>query len=259
VITDLKGKTALVTGAAAGIGEAIAKKLATCGANVVVTDYNVEGAKKVAAEIQAESGVKAIGLKMDLCDYDEVVKSTNEAISQMGKIEILVACGAANAHYAKPAYTFDPKVDFEASQKVHVWARLYPVYALHEHMKENGYGKIVVITSDAGRTPTPKEAFIGGAASMLITIGKVMGKENARYGIRHNTVCLTLIENTPAQKQVEEETGAANIFAKVRQRASFGIPQIEDVSETVTYFVSPESDKITGSVFSINGALSFPG
>jgi len=237
----------------------IAKKLGTCGANIVVADYNLEGAKKVAAEIEAESNVKAIAVKVDLYDYDAVVKATDEAIAQMGKIEILVACGAANAHYAKPAYTFDPKVDFEGNQKVHVWARLYPIYALHEHMKKNGYGKVAVITSDAGRTPTPKEAFIGGAASMLITLGKVMGKENARYGIRHNTICITLIENTPAQRQVETETGAANIFAKVRDRAVLGIPQVEDVAEAVTYFVSPESDKITGSVFSVNGALSFPG
>lgn len=79
VITDLKGKTALVTGAADGIGKEIAKKLGTCGANVVVTDYNVEGAKKVAAEIQAESGVPAIGLKMDLYDYDEVVNCNCQA------------------------------------------------------------------------------------------------------------------------------------------------------------------------------------
>jgi 3-oxoacyl-[acyl-carrier protein] reductase len=258
MITDLKGKTVLVTGAADGIGKTIAVKLATCGANVVVTDYNVEKAQQVADQIKA-MGVKAIAVKMDLYDYDAVVAATNKAIAAMGNIELLVACGAANAQYAKPAYTFDPKVDFDGNQKVHVWARLYPIYALHEHMKANGYGKVVVITSDAGRTPTPKEAFVGGAASMLITIGKVMGKENARYGIRHNTVCLTLIENTPAQKQVETETQAANIFAKVRQRASFGIPQVEDVSEIVTYFVSPESDKITGSVFSVNGALSFPG
>lgn len=259
MITNLKGKTALVTGSADGIGKGIAEKLGTCGANLVIADYNLEKARQIAEEIAASNGVKAIPVKMDLYDYDSVVMATNDAITQMGKIEILVACGGANAHYAKIAHTFDPKVDFDGNQKVHVWARLYPIYALHEHMKANGYGKVAVITSDAGRTPTPKEAFIGGAASMLITIGKVMGRENARYGIRHNTICLTLIENTPAQKQVETETDAANIFEKARQRASFGIPQIEDVAEAVTYFVSPESDKITGSVFSINGALSFPG
>lgn len=258
MLTNLKGKTALVTGAADGIGKAIALKLASCGAGIVVADLNVEGAQKVADEVKA-MGNKAIALKVDLWDYDSVKEMSDKAIAGMGKIEILVANGAANAHYAKIAHTFDPKVDFDGNQKVHVWARLYPIYALHEHMKENGYGKIVVITSDAGRTPTPKEAFIGGAASMLITIGKVMAMENARYGIRHNTVCLTLIENTPAQRQVEHETGAANIFAKVRERARFGIPQSSDVAEIVCYYVSPESDKITGGVFSVNGALSFPG
>lgn len=258
MITNLKGKTALITGAADGIGKGIAMQLASCGANVVITDLNLEKAQAVADEIKAASDVKTTAVKMDLFDYDAVVEATNKAIDEMGKIEILVCCGAAAVKYAKPANKFDPKVDFDGNQKVHVWARLYPIYALHNHMRENGYGKVVVITSDAGRTPTPKEAFVGGAASMLITIGKVMGKENARYGIRHNTVCLTLIENTPAQNQVES-SAAANIFAKVRERAVLGIPQVEDVTEIVTYFASPESDRITGSVFSVNGALSFPG
>jgi len=181
-----------------------------------------------------------------------------EAIEKIGKIDILICSGGAGGKWARFMHEFNPGEDFEPVFRTRMWSRLFPIYGLFEHMKENNYGKIIVMTSDAGRTPTPREGFIGACASGLITMGKVMAKEWARYGIRINTLCLTIIKNSAAMRNAMESAGA-HIFSKTFERAALGVPEPIDVAEAALYFSSPESDKVTGSVFSINGGLSFPG
>ena len=258
MVTNLKGRTAMVTGAADGIGKECAYKLAESGANVVIVDLNKEKGTEVAEDLKKKFNVNAIALKADLWDYDSVKAMADEAIEKMGKIELLVASGATTVKYAKFTHQFDPKVDFEGVFRTQMWARLYPIYALFENMKSAGYGKIVVVTSDAGRTATPREGYIGACASALITVDKVMGMEWARYGIRVNTVCLTIINNSPAMSAVMG-TEANHVFAKTFERARFGVPEPIDAAEAILFYASPETDKITGSVFSVNGGLSFPG
>ena len=253
--TNLNGKTAIVTGAADGIGKECALHLAASGADIVVADLNLELAQCVAETIKG-MGRKAIALRVDLWDYDSVKEMTDKAIAEMGKIELLVASGATTTKYAKFVHQYDPKKDFEGVFRTQQWSRLYPIFAVFEHMKGLGYGKIVVITSDAGRTPTPREAFVGACAAGLIVVDKVMAMEWARHGIRVNTLCLTIINNSPAMKSVMA-TEAEHIFKKTFERARFGVPEMIDVAEAALYFCSPETDKITGSVFSINGGLSF--
>lgn len=255
--TDLKGKVALVTGGALGVGKACALLLAKNGADIVVADKNIEEAGKVVAEIKA-MGQHAVAKECDLWVYNSVRNMAAAAIAEMGKIDICIANGAATPKYAKFFHEQDPETDFLGCLTTQQFSRIYVVRALLDHMIEQNYGKIVIITSDAGRTPTPKESLIGSSAAGLVVMTKVMASEFARWSIRVNCLCLTLIEDTPAQKGVEA-TAAKDIFAKVRQRARFGIPRAEDVAEGALFFVAPESDRITGQILSINGGLSFPG
>lgn len=259
MITDLKGKTALVTGGADSLGRECAFHLAESGANVVIADLNEEKAEEAAAKIRETYGVKAFSQKINLWDWDSCKAACDEAIAKAGKIDILIASGATTPKYAKFAHEFDPAEDFEGVFRTQMWSRLYPVYGLLEHMKENNYGKIVIITSDSGRTPTPKEAYVGACAAGLIVADKVFAKEWARWGIRINTLCLTIINNSSAMRETMSDPERAKLFQKTFDRAKFGVPEPVDVAEAAVYFASPESDKITGSVFSINGGLSFPG
>ena len=259
MVTDLKNKTALITGAADSLGRECAYNLAKSGANIVVADLNEEKAEEVAKDIESKYGVKAWAQKINLWEWESCKEACDEAIKKAGKIDILIASGATTPKYAKFAHEYDPAEDFEGVYRTQMWSRLYPIYALLEHMKENHYGKIVVITSDSGRTPTPKEAYIGACASGLITCGKVFAKEWARWGIRINTMCLTIINNSAAMRETMSDPERAKLFQKTFDRAKFGVPEPIDVAEAALYFTSPESDKITGSVFSVNGGLSFPG
>lgn len=259
MLTTLKGKTAFVTGGADSLGRECAINLAKSGANIVVADLNVEKAQEVAEELQKTHGVKAWAQKIDLWNWESCRDSCKEAIEKAGKIDILVASGATTPKYAKFAHEYDPAEDFEGIYRTQMWSRLYPVYGLLDHMRENNYGKIVIITSDSGRTPTPKEAYIGACAAGLIVADKVFAKEWARWGIRVNTICLTIINNSAAMRATMADPERAKLFQKTFDRAKFGVPEPIDVAEAALYFASPESDKITGSVFSVNGGLSFPG
>lgn len=258
MIAKIKGRNALITGAADSIGKECARKLAESGANIVVADLNVEAGQEVANELMKDYGVKSIAAKCDLYDWESTQAMCREAIKKMDKIDILICSGGAGGKWAKFLHEFNPAVDFEGVIRARLFNRLYPIYGLFEHMKENRYGKIVVITSDSGRTATIREGFIGACASGLITLGKVMAREWGRYGIRVNTLCLTVIKDTAALRNVMNSE-AAHVFKKVFERAVLGVPEAVDVAEAALYFSSPESDKISGSVFSINGGLSFPG
>lgn len=257
--TNLKGKTALVTGGADSLGKECAFNLARSGADIIIADLNEEKGAETAREISESFGVIAIAVKIDLWNWDTTKAACDLAIEKMKKIDILVASGATTPQYAKFAHEFDPAVDFEGVFRTQMWSRLYPIYALLDHMRENHYGKIVVITSDAGRTPTPRESYVGACAAALINADKVFAKEWARWGIRINTICLTVINNSLAMRETMADPERAKLFQKTFDRAKFGVPEPSDVAESVLYFASPESDKITGSVFSINGGLSFPG
>lgn len=257
MITDLGGKVALVVGGAAGIGKAIAVKLARCGADIAVADINVEGATQVASEIKS-MGRRAIALRCDLMDYNSVKEMTNQAASEMGRIDICIASGGTSAKHAKFFHELDAANDFDECMKIQQYPRLYICRAVVDHMKKQNYGKILMITTDAGRVPTPRESIIGAAAAGLVLATKVMANEFRRFNIRVNLLCMTLVADTPALKDVMNSP-AKHVFEKVYDRVPWGIPTAEDIAEAALFFSSPETDRITGQVLSINSGLSFPG
>jgi|LSQX01.3.fsa_nt_gb 3-oxoacyl-[acyl-carrier protein] reductase len=256
MITDLNGRVALVTGGADGIGRASALKLAASGADIILADKNTEAAGSVAEEIK-QMGRKATVQEVNLWEYDSVKEMTNRAIAEMGKVDILIASGAVTQKFTKYFHEIDP-YDYGECLNQQQFARLYPVRALLDHMREQNYGKIVLVTSDAGRTPTPRESFIGNAAAGLVLMTKTMAKEFMRWNIRINTLCLTVIQDTPAFNAVMA-TEASHVFQKLVDRAKFGLPTAEDVANAALFLASPETDRITGQSLSINAGLSFPG
>ena len=254
--TELEGKVAVVTGGADGIGKASALTLAKSGADIVIADKNRDAAEKVASEIRA-MGRRASVQECDLWVYDSVKEMADRAVAEMKKVDILICSGAVTNAYTKFFKDLDPH-DYGGCLNTQAFARIYPIRALLDHMREQNYGKIVMVTSDSGRTPTPRESFIGAAAASLIIMTKALAQEFARWQIRINTLCLTIIEGSPAMNAVMASE-ARHVFEKARERARLGLPGMQDVAEAALFFASPESDKITGQILSINGGLSFAG
>lgn len=252
----LEGRVALVTGGTAGVGKACALKLAQNGADVVISGRNREVGMQIVSEIE-EMGRRAAFQECDLWVYDSVKAMADRAIAEMGKVDILIANGGATPEYAKFFHELNPE-DYARTLNTQQFARLYIIRALLDHMKELNYAKIVVLTSDAGRTATPRESIIGSAAAGLIQMTKVMASEFSRWQIRVNALAITITQDTPSFEGVMA-TEARHVFQKAYERARFGIPTAEDVAGAALFLASPDSDRITGQILSVNGGLSFPG
>lgn len=256
MLSQLEGRVAVVTGGSQGIGRATALTLAKSGADIVIADKDRESAMQVASEIEA-MGRRVLFESCDLWNYESIKHMIDQVIAQMGKIDITVASGGATVKYARFFRDIDPN-EYSGCLQTQQWSRLYLIRAVLDHMIGRDYGKIVIITTDAGRVATPRESLIGSAAAGLVLMTKALAREFSRWHIRVNAICLTVVQDTPAYEAVMA-TEARHVFQKVTNRAPFGLPTPQDVAEAVLYMASPESDRITGQILSINGGLSFPG
>ena len=252
----LEGKVALVGGGSKGIGRAIALLYAANGADVVVNGRDPASGEAVVAEIR-KLGRRATFGRADLSDYTQVKAMTDDAINQMGKVDILVANGGAGAPTAAFFRETRPE-DYMAYANTRWLNRAYLVRSVLDHMVERQTGRIVIISSDAGRVPTPGESLVGGAAAATVMMGKVMAREFSRWKIRVNTICITVTRDTPSFERALAG-GAGHVFKKAEEKMPFGINKPEDVAEAALFFASADSDQITGQTLSVNGGLAFPG
>lgn len=256
---NLTDKVALVTGSSKGIGRAIALTLARNGADIVLNGRNQDHALNVLEEIRG-MGRQACFERADIWDYQQVRQMVEGGITRMGKIDILVASGAGGGAPPEFFNRIDPEL-YEDTIRSHLLSRLYCVRAVMDHMIERQSGKIVIITTDAGRTPTPRESLIGGAAAALVLMTKVIAQETARWQIRINTICTTVTKDTPGYDyaMADPTRPIYRIFQKAEERMPFGMNRPDDIAQLALFLASEDSNQITGQIFSVSGGLSFPG
>lgn len=261
---DLNGKVALVCGGTAGIGRATALQYARCGATVIIQGRSAEAAQEVIeAAAAAGAPVAPTFLRAELYEYDSMKAMVDAAAALHGRIDIAVANGGNPGRKAS-LFEVTPQEDFGPLFIDRVMGRLNLIHAVFPVMKQNGYGKIVVITTDAGRVPTPSEALIGAAASSLIFLTRALAREFARHGVRVNAIATTLTTGTKSFDDFREQVDQASdrvlvkAFQKIEQRAAFGLNRPEDLAELATYLAAKESDQLSGATISINGGVSFP-
>jgi 2-hydroxycyclohexanecarboxyl-CoA dehydrogenase len=230
----LKGKTAIVTGGAAGIGAAIVERFREQGTHVAVFDLN--GAPKV-----------------DITDYDAVKK----AVAGAGPVDILVN----NAGWD----TFRPFLDTDPAfwQKIISINLVGAMNVLHNvlpGMVERGGGKVVNIASDAGRVGSSGEAPYSACKGGIIALTKTLARELAKKGVRLNCVCPGLTETGMFQAFVK---GAGNPD-KLREAYRRGVPlgrlgEPADIAGAVLFLASDDADFITGQTISVSGGLTMHG
>jgi len=259
VEADLSGKTALVTGSSRGIGRAIAVRFAENGASVVINARTPGPALEVVEHVRA-MGREAHFEPADLYNYDDVKRMVDSAVQRFGHIDIMVANGAAAGPPPQPFHEIDPK-SYGDCVSSHLFTRLYAVRAVLDHMMARQSGKIIIVTTDAGRTPTRGESLIGGAAAAVVLMTKALAMELARCKIRINTICTTVTRDTPGYDTAtsQQDTHLANLFKKAEERMPFGMNRPDDIAQLALFLASQDSNQITGQIFSISGGLSFPG
>jgi 2-hydroxycyclohexanecarboxyl-CoA dehydrogenase len=246
----LNDKTAVVTGAASGIGRATATALADAGARVIVADINREQGEATAAMLRDRGG-KADFVAVDMTDAASIAAFADAVQSRYGTIDILVnGAGWGRTH---PFWEGTPEL-WSKLTALNLVGPMTLVKALLPRMMERKAGRIVNIASDAGRVGSLGETVYAAAKGGLIAFTKSLARETARYGINVNCVCPGPTE-TPLLAAVPE--GHLEAFKKAIPLRRFAQPS--EVADAVVFFAGDQSSYVTGQVLSVSGGLTMVG
>ncbi len=247
---DFESKVVLITGGANGIGEQAAHQFASRRARVVIADLDGSGAHRVANELQS-AGATALGLSADVSDVaqvDDVVEQTRRAY---GSVDILV--NNAGWDFNEPFLQNGPEL-WEKLLAINLKSQFHCCRAVLGEMAEKRWGRIVNVSSDAGRVGTRGSTVYAAAKGGVISFTKSLAREVARDGILVNCVC-----PGPTDTGLFRETPN-----DVADRIVRGIPlrrvgQPAEVAAMIVFFASPAASYITGQVVSVSGGLTMVG
>jgi 2-hydroxycyclohexanecarboxyl-CoA dehydrogenase len=249
----LQGKTALIAGGGGGIGRAVALALAREGANSAVADIVKDNAEKVCAEAK-ELGVEGLACQVDLTKKADVDGMVNDVLARFGSIDILVNCQGWDR--LEP-FVESHEETWEKLLAINFKSVLYTAKAVLPQMISHGGGKIVNISSDAGRVGSSWEAVYAGAKGAVIAFSKTVAREVARYRINVNVVCPGLTETPLLQAVRSQSEQTAKIIEAVTKATPFRRPaKPEEIAEAVLFFTSPAAEFITGQTLSVSGGLT---
>ena len=239
---SLAGRTAIITGAATGIGEAIAARLAEAGATVAVVDLNLAGAQRVAAALPNAS----FAVEADVADAASVGRAVDQVIKQTGQVDILVN----NAGIAGPAAFIWEQTD-ETWQRV-IAVNLTGVFnfcrAVVPHMRSRSYGRIVNIASIAGKEGNPRMIPYSATKAGVIGLTKSLGKELATDGICVNAVSPAVVHTRILDQLTPEQV--AYMTDRIPMRRT-GKP--EEIAYVVHFLASTECSFVTAQCYDASG------
>lgn len=242
----LKNRIALITGAAQGIGRAVAVKFAQAGADVIIVDSKYEGALEVAKEVEA-TGRKALPVKCNIADVqqiDEMVKTVQEKFQ---KIDILVN----NAGVTRDNLMMRmQEADWDLVLDVNLKGPFLLVKALSPIMMRQRYGRIINVASVVGLMGNAGQTNYSASKGGLIAFTKSVAKELASRNITCNAVAPGFIE-TPMTEKLPDTIKQSYIKAIPLSR--FG--KADDVASTIIFLASEEAGYITGQVIGIDGGM----
>jgi 3-oxoacyl-[acyl-carrier protein] reductase len=248
----LEGQVAIVTGGSRGIGRAIAHKLAHQGAQVYLTSRTEESAAKaareIAAEVQAETGVKVHGVGCDSADPNACADLIKQVTAGAGRLDILVN----NAGIARDNLIMRMKEeDWRAVFETNLHGAFYLAKAALRPMMKQRSGRIINITSIVGITGNPGQANYAATKAGLIGFTKSLAKEIGSRSITVNAVAPGYIQ-TEMTHEISDE-----MKKKMQENIPLGrLGQPEDIAEAVAFLASPAASYITGAVLQVDGGLA---
>lgn len=249
---DLQGKVAIITGAGGGIGRGIALKFGSLGANVIVGDIKTEGAAETVSLLEKE-GAKGLALKTDITDLVQVQEMVKITLSSFGKVDILVN----NAGWDRiEPFMKNPPDFWDQVIAINLKGPINCTRAVLDPMVDRKYGKIVNISSDAGRVGSSGEAVYSACKGGIIAFTKTMAREMARYSINVNCICPGATDTPLLAELTKGETGAKIIDAMVKAVPFRRLGKPEDIAGAVAFLASDEAAFITGQTLSVSGGLT---
>ena len=239
----LEKRKALVTGGAGGIGAAIAARLAAEGAEVWVGDIDVEGAEKVAGEIVGHA------IELDVTDLD----AAGRAVAATGTLDILVN-NAGTDEFG--FFTHTTPEQWQKVLAINLVGVLNCTHAALPGMQEAGYGRIVSISSEAGRVGSKGSAVYSAAKGGVIAFMKAIARENARYGVIANSIAPGPIETPLLMGATEFGEIGKKLIETMKASTQVGrLGQPDEVAAAVAFLASDDATYVTGETLGVSGGL----
>jgi len=247
---SLQNKVALITGAASGIGEQCARRLASLGATVVIADLNLAAAQKVAASI-TESGGKAFALAMDVTSEDAVESGIERTVRQLGQIDVLVSNAGIQIVAPIESYAYS---DWKKMLAIHLDGAFLTTRAAIRHMYDSGRGGSIIYMGSvhSHQASKLKSAYVT-AKHGLLGLARVVAKEGGPRGVRANVVCPGFVRTPLVEKQIPEQAKELGISEQdvvknvmLKETVDGEFTTVEDVANTVAFLAGFESSALTG-------------
>ncbi len=253
---DLNGKTAVVTGAASGIGKEIALTLARAGASVAIADLNLAGAEAVAREIE-QAGGKAMGVAMDVTSEEAVNQGIDRVAAAYGGIDILVS--NAGIQIVNPIENF-AYADWKKMQAIHVDGAFLTTKAALKHMyKDDRGGVVIYMGSVHSHEASPLKSAYVAAKHALLGLARVLAKEGAAHNVRSHVICPGFVRTPLVEKQIPEQAKELGISEEdVVKKVMLGdtvdgvFTTVEDVAQTALFLAAFPSAALTGQSFVVS-------
>jgi 3-hydroxybutyrate dehydrogenase len=246
----MKDTVAIVTGAARGIGEAIAKRYVEEGARVAIADIRLESAKETAEKLTAMGPGKAIGIAMDVTSEKEVNAGVATVVEQWGRVDVLVSNAGIQTVYKIENFPFD---DWKKLLSIHLDGAFLTSKACIPHMYKQGRGSIIFMGSVHSKEASPLKCAYVTAKHGLLGLARVISKEGGEHGVRANVICPGFVKTPLVEKQIPEQAEELGISEKdVVEKIMLGgtvdkeFTTVEDVAEVALLFASFPTNALTG-------------
>lgn len=246
----LKGKTAIITGAASGIGKEIAIRFAQEGANVAIADLNDDSAKTAAGEITSQGGT-AIAVAMDVTNEQQVNDGIKAVVAAFGAIDILVSNAGIQIVHPVEEFTY---AEWKKMLAIHLDGAFLTTRACLPHMYKSGRGgSIIYMGSVHSKEASKLKAPYVAAKHALIGLAKVVAKEGAQFGVHANVVCPGFVRTPLVEKQIPEQArelgiSEADVVKKVMLRDTVDgeFTTVAEVAEATLFLAAFAGNALTG-------------
>ena len=241
----MRGRHAVITGGATGLGYAIAQRMLASGASVTLWDRDTSALSKACAEL----GSQAHGVTMEVGDHASVVAAVSQTLKQSPAIDALVNCAGITGPNTK-VWSY-PVADWQQVMQVNLNGLFYCCREVTPHMRERNYGRIVNIASVAGKDGNPNASAYSASKAAVMALTKSLGKELADTGVRVNCVTPAAVKTAIFDQMTPEHI--AFMLSKIPM-GRFGTP--EEVASMVSWLCTEDCSFSTGAVFDLSGGRS---
>ena len=246
----LKDKVCLITGAARGIGEGLARRYVAEGARVAIADLKLEAAQETAASLSAMGPGTAMGVAMNVTDERQVNDGVGAVVKKWGGVDVLVSNAGIQIVHKIEDFPF---ADWKLLLSIHLDGAFLTSKACIPHMYKKKAGSIIFMGSVHSKEASPLKSAYVTAKHGLLGLARVISKEGAEHGVRANVICPGFVKTPLVEKQIPEQAKELGISEKdvvnkimLGQTVDQEFTTIEDVAEVALLFASFPTNALTG-------------